>query len=53
MPEKMRHSLEMLDIKIELIDSDNLYQAIAELKDCLRETLQWLDKALPQNVEPD
>lgn len=49
----MRPSLEDLSNQINWIDTDNLYQAIADLKKICLELVEHLDKALPLEVEPD
>lgn len=49
----MRKSIEELKRKVDWIDADNLYQAVADIKQVLDEMLDLIDQALPTEVEPD
>lgn len=49
----MRHSLKMLVIEIDYINEYRGADTIRSLKEQMVEIVQWLDKALPKEVEPD
>lgn len=49
----MRKSLESLERRIDWVDTDNLYEAVNRLKECMIEMLEFIDQALPKEVEPD
>ena len=49
----MRQSLEQLANRIDRIDIDNIYAAINEIKENMITILALIDKALPEEVEPD
>ncbi len=49
----MRKSLEHLQWRVDRIDTDNLYECVANMKEVLTEIIEHLDRALPLEVEPD
>lgn len=49
----MRQQLEYLHDRIYRIDGDNLYQAIADIKEVMAEIVQHLDKTLPIDKSDD
>ena len=49
----LRPSLWELYAQIDGIDTDNLYEAMAEVKAALKMIVVQLEHALPLNVEPD
>jgi hypothetical protein len=49
----MRAELEHLSNRIAWIDTDNLYQAINDIRQILEELLPMIDKALPKDVSED
>ena len=49
----MREHLEKLLRRIAYIDTDNLYQAVAEIRQVLEDIVEQLDIALPKDVSDD
>ena len=49
----MRQTLEHLMTRVERIDGDNLYQAVADFKDILYNIIENLEQALPIDRSDD
>lgn len=49
----MRKSLEDLNMDVELITGEDIYNALNDIKKVLHSLIQMLDRALPLEVEPD
>ena len=49
----MRRTLQAIEDEVERIDTDNLYRAVADLKQVIYKLLEQLEIALPMEVEPD
>lgn len=49
----MRQTLEHLSDRIDRVDTDNLYQAVNDLKNYMQQIVELLDKALPIDRSDD
>lgn len=49
----MRKSLKEIESRIQYIDTDNLYEAVNQIKTILDLMLEQIDQALPKEVDMD
>jgi len=49
----MRKVLEHLSNDVDRIDTNNIYEAINNIKEVLQQLIKHIDTAMPLDVEPD